>query len=163
MTPAARYRAACAALELPVWRPGMRAVAVRPEPLDPVCSRVPDDPRGWAPYPGSEPDFTDAATVGCLLAAVREAWQDHGLTTVGRYQHAGRRWTLATGHRHGSTLRAVAAVEHDTEADALIAALEAAARRVRGRGGCPRARGGGGLPAGAGGGWRRPVDGLRRR
>lgn len=37
---AARYRAACAALELPVWRPGMRAVAVRPAPLEPVCSRM---------------------------------------------------------------------------------------------------------------------------
>jgi len=129
MTAAARYRAACAALGLRVWRPGMRAVAARPDPLDPVCSRAPDDLRGWTTYPGAEPDLGDPATVGCLLAVVREAWQDHGLATVGRYQHAGRRWTLVTGHRHGSTLRAVAAVEHETEADALIAALEATARR----------------------------------
>jgi hypothetical protein len=114
---AARYRAACAALGLPVWRPGMPAL---------------DGLQSWSP--GAEPDLTSPAGTGCLLAAVREAWQDHGLATVGRYQHAGRRWTLVTGHRHGSTLRTVAAVEHDTEADALIAALEAAAAR---RGGQP--------------------------
>jgi hypothetical protein len=122
MTAAARYFAACARLGLPVWRRG----AVDTDGN--VC------PGAWADERKAEPDFTDPATVGCLLAAAREAWQDHGLATVGRYQHAGRRWTLATGHRHGSTLRAVAAVEHDTEADALIAALEAAAAR---RGGQP--------------------------
>jgi hypothetical protein len=43
MITAARYRAACHALGMPVWRPGMRAVAARPEPLEPVCSRAPDD------------------------------------------------------------------------------------------------------------------------
>lgn len=128
MTAADRYRAACAALGLPVWRPGM---------LSTHGTRLLGAGL-WASKSGvvfydecivEAPDFTDPATLGCLLAAVREAWQDHGLATVGRYQHAGRRWALVTGHRHGSTLRAVAAVEHDTEADALIAALEAAARR----------------------------------
>ena len=54
------------AIACPKWRwmPGMRAVAVRPAPLEPVCSRVPDDPRGWTPYPGALPDLTDPATLG---------------------------------------------------------------------------------------------------
>jgi hypothetical protein len=127
MTPAARYRAACAALGLPVWRPGMRAVAARPEPLEPVCTRAPDDLRGWTPYPGAEPDLGDPATVGCLLAAVREAWLDGGVHTKPAYWPAdGARWLALPpgGYAHGYG---------ETEADALIAALEAAAARRGGQ------------------------------
>ncbi len=129
MTPAARYRAACAALGLPVWRPGMRAVAARPEPLEPVCSRAPDDLRGWTPYPGAEPDFTDPATVGCLLAAAREAWADPGIGSrlMGERVAGAKRWSICA---HGGPLLS----RGTSEADALIAALEAAAAR---RGGQP--------------------------
>jgi len=126
MSTAARYRAACAALGLPVWRPGMRAVATRPEPLDPVCSRAPDDLRGWTPYPGAEPDLGDPATVGCLLAAVREAWASP--TLFARPTASG--WTVMRGSGAGMGKLS----DGPTEADALIAALEAAAAR---RGGQP--------------------------
>ena len=119
MTTAARYRAACAALGLPVWRPGMRAVAARPEPLEPVCSRAPDDLRGWTPYPGAEPDFADPATIGVLLAAVREAWASPTLFV--RPTASG--WTVMRGRGMGKLS------DGETEADALIAALEAAAAR----------------------------------
>ena len=119
MTAAARYRAACAALGLPVWRPGMRAVAARPEPLEPVCSRAPDDLRGWTPYPGAEPDFADPATIGVLLAAVREAWASPTLFV--RPTASG--WTVMRGRGMGKLS------DGETEADALIAALEAAAAR----------------------------------
>jgi hypothetical protein len=96
--------------------------------LEPVCSRAPDDLRGWTPYPGAEPDFTDPATVGCLLAAVREAWRDDGIYARPAYQPVeGSRWLLVPGdggYAHGWG---------DTEADALIDALEAAAARRRGQ------------------------------
>jgi len=125
MTAAARYRAACAALGLPVWRPGMRAVAARPEPLEPVCSRAPDDLRGWTPYPGAEPDFTDPATVGCLLAAVREVWACPTLCVAWCFiPHPDGDWFVP---------RIPADAYGETEADALIAALEAAASRRGGQ------------------------------
>ena len=119
MTAADRYRAACAALGLPVWRPGMRTVAARPEPLEPVCSRAPDDLRGWTPYPGAEPNLADPATVGCLLAATREAWASP--TLFARPTASG--WTVMRGSGAGKGKLS----DGPTEADALIAALEAAA------------------------------------
>jgi hypothetical protein len=134
MTPAARYRAACHALGLPVWRPGMRAVAARPAPLEPVCSRAPDDLRGWTPYAGAEPDFTDPATVGCLLAAVREAWNCHAIHTQGRLHQLGEEWWYDKSQRQptwrwSTVIPGWPNTSGPTEADALIAALEAAARR----------------------------------
>jgi hypothetical protein len=102
----------------------MLAVAARAEPLEPVCSRAPDDLRGWTPYPGAEPDFTDPATVGCLLATAREAWASP--TLFARAAASG--WTVMRGRGMGRLS------DGETEADALIAALEAAAAR---RGGQP--------------------------
>jgi hypothetical protein len=118
---AARYRAACAALGLPVWRPGM---------LSTHGARVLADGL-WASSSGvifadenigEQPDFTDAATIGCLVAAVREAWLDEGVHAKPAYRPAdGARWLALPpgGYAHGYG---------ETEADALIAALEAAAR-----------------------------------
>jgi hypothetical protein len=60
------------------------------------------------------PDLTDPATLGCLLALVREAWRDpkvHVLYVEGLY-----RWECADRHNvHGSGM---------TEAEALVDALE---------------------------------------
>jgi hypothetical protein len=60
------------------------------------------------------PDLTDPATLGCLLALVREAWNDakvHVLYVDGLY-----RWECADRHNvHGSGM---------TEAEALVDALE---------------------------------------
>ena len=60
------------------------------------------------------PDLSDPATLGWLLALVREAWGEPDLV-VERY--AGRRWGIDDG---GDWVIA------DTEAEALVAALEAA-------------------------------------
>jgi hypothetical protein len=111
---AARYRAACAALGLPVWRPGMPAL---------------DGLQSWSP--GAEPDLTSPAGTGCLLATVREAWQ-------APYMHVVWMGNTPAGPSTSSWWSACIdcrVVGHGpTEADALIAALEAAAAR---RGGQP--------------------------
>jgi hypothetical protein len=64
------------------------------------------------------PDLTDPATLGCLLALVREAWGDPTLHVV----CAGGSVELGVWHaRWGTSSRRGA-----TEAEALVAALEAA-------------------------------------
>jgi hypothetical protein len=130
MTAADRYRAACAALGLPVWRPGM---------LSTHGTRLLGAGL-WASKSGvvfydecivEAPDFTDPATVGILLAAVREAWQ-------APYMHVVWMGNTPAGPSTSSWWSACIdcrVVGHGpTEANALIAALEAAAAR---RGGQP--------------------------
>jgi len=75
---------------------------------------------------GPVPDLTDAATVGCLLALVREAWR-HGAgaeVTTGPYCGG---WIVfqpckGVGFAGLPDIRG----HGDTEAEALVAALEAA-------------------------------------
>ena len=54
------------------WMPGMSSVAYRQPPLEPVVHRIGD--LKLTPYPGSLPNLSDPATLGCLLYLVREAW-----------------------------------------------------------------------------------------
>ena len=61
------------------------------------------------------PDLRDPATVGCLLALVRDAWGDPAICIVEEH----RDWWARL---NGLPLCAFA----DTEAEALVAALEAA-------------------------------------
>lgn len=61
------------------------------------------------------PDLTDPATMGCLLALVREA---HGQTTLSPVSRGRRLWCLAD---FGTT-----ALQGETEVELLVAALEAA-------------------------------------
>jgi hypothetical protein len=66
--------------------------------------------------PDALPDLTDPATLGCLLACVREAWNDQRA-----YMRAGFGWEWITDY----------CVERwppggETEAEALVAALEGA-------------------------------------
>jgi hypothetical protein len=68
---------------------------------------------------GSLPDLTDPATLGCLLALVRKAWgQGVYLLPDGGWYVKGAR--LQDGSTIGLGIRAT------TEAEALVAALEAA-------------------------------------
>ena len=86
---------------------------------------VPPNPRSAAP------DFTDPATMGCLLSLVREAW--------GRQLHAEQTcesadyWVVrtATGSRWDDDGAGCVAGEEDGEAAALVAALEAAPAQGR--------------------------------
>ena len=70
-------------------------------------------------YIGTLPDLTDPATIGCLLALVREAWGE----PVGCIDYNGEDWEFykRVGER---VWKCVAA--GPTEAAALVAALEAA-------------------------------------
>jgi hypothetical protein len=61
------------------------------------------------------PDLSDAATRGAILQLVREAWGD---PDTGIYKH-GRRWCVIMGGRCEDFFA-------ETEAEALLAALEAA-------------------------------------
>ena len=74
------------------------------------------------------PDLTDPATLGCLLALVREAWADEGCAAVvASYTfESGYRWRVVGGHHHGSGFMAMSEKHYQTEAEALVAALEAA-------------------------------------
>jgi hypothetical protein len=61
------------------------------------------------------PDLRDPATLGCVLALVREA---HGQTTLSPVNGGKRRWFLAD---YGTT-----ALQGESESELLVAALEAA-------------------------------------
>lgn len=66
------------------------------------------------------PRLRDPATLGCLLALVREAWGDPHASVWydSEYWQSGNRWSW---HAKEQSL-----VDYDTEAEALVAALEAA-------------------------------------
>jgi hypothetical protein len=66
------------------------------------------------------PDLTDPATLGCLLALVREAWGDPGMFVRPRGSKMRPDWALFTGANSDLVCAAL------SEAEALVAALERA-------------------------------------
>lgn len=69
------------------------------------------------------PDFSDAATVGCLLALVRRAW-GYPLLSTGPYAVDGAGWSVWSGGAEVCDEAHCAGLM--TEAAALVAALESA-------------------------------------
>lgn len=59
------------------WMPGMRWAMLRAAPLENYYGRICD--RGLPPASGAIPDLSDPATLGCMLALVRELYGDPGL------------------------------------------------------------------------------------
>ena len=103
------------------WMPGMRAVGRNNFPaawfrVEKFNRRFPDD---WT---AALPDLQDPATLGCLLALVREAW---GNPLVGV-----RGWLSNEEgedlYEYYEVLGLDDELTADTEAHALVAALEAA-------------------------------------
>ena len=75
----------------------------------------------WRWHPHDRPDLSDPATVGCLLALVREAWGDPALCVLMEL-HGDWYWSVGRGEA-ATALRGQGAT---TEAEALVVALEAA-------------------------------------
>lgn len=75
--------------------------------------------------PGTLPDLTDPATLGCLLALVREAWGPEATVSVnisGFWAVGGAR--IQKGKSAGHTINL--GIWKSTELDALVSALEVA-------------------------------------
>ena len=110
------------------WLPGMRGLYASDVPGGWAGSRYCgggrwlDDHAVQSPleFCGIVPDKTDAATKGCLLELVREAWEDPHLYT--RWSRSKQRWEV---RRDDGYLKPVIG-ERGTEWGALEAALLAA-------------------------------------
>jgi len=97
-------------------------------------SQQAENPRGmWIRYrldrmdKHGVPDLTDPATLGCLLALVREAWGDPEAYTRTRWGPPSLPpWAAMVTRRDGNKTARVPTGLGYTEAEALVVALEAA-------------------------------------
>lgn len=120
------------------WMPGMLTMdGVRIYAIDGNIFDGFDDDSEYLDHPVSAlewPDFTDAATLGCLLALVREAWGDPSLyvrlSDTTRQSDGVRAWEVLgwldpsrSPDGRGGSWRGWG---YASEAEALVAALEAA-------------------------------------
>lgn len=124
------------------WRPGMLATGPGWLDMARICDVDADgtpvlwEYRGWARGPGTAssraddspwehpeavPVLGDEATLGCLLALVREAWGDPEMHLV----LGGAGWAWLSGESRVATV-VLPIPAGRTEAEALLAALEAA-------------------------------------
>lgn len=70
-------------------------------------------------------DLADPATLGCLLALVREAWGDPSIYALSRWHGNALAWRVGS-RDEGSSRRLGVLADSPTEAAALVAALRAA-------------------------------------
>ena len=68
------------------------------------------------------PDLTDPATLGCILALVREAWSDPTASTAATREADGKRGWVMDCWDPQSPLNGIGPFQ--SEAEALVAALE---------------------------------------
>ena len=99
------------------WSNGMLWLVKRGYPLEDYAGRV---VLGYTRPHEALPVPTDPATIGCLLALVRVAYSDPyaGVWYSSDHGHEGDRWSFYS--------KAFSFSGHASEAEALVAALEAA-------------------------------------
>jgi len=103
------------------WLPGMRCLPT--EGMVTVPLRLTDD-LNWPHDLGLRlPDISDPATLGCLLALVREAWVDPTASTAATREVDGTRGWIMDCWDPKSPLNGIGPFK--SEAEAIIAALEA--------------------------------------
>lgn len=73
----------------------------------------------------SLPDLNDPATLGCLLSLVREKWGNHAMTVANGFEEPKEVWSMHDGRISEMSYGHQVSYGH-TEAEALVAALEAA-------------------------------------
>ena len=106
------------------WGPGMldlfgrRVRNVWPDDLGIHWSHIPEN--CVVRDADALPDLSDPATLGCLLALVREAWGDLGMFARPRVGKVRPDWAVFTGQNSDFVCAA------STEAEALVVALEGA-------------------------------------
>ncbi len=123
MTELARRAVACKGWR---WMPGMSARRWSGHGEVSAVARV-SAPARETPWlsEGWLPDLSDPATLGCLLALVREAWGDSRLVAIycePAYPGQSEGWAV----QRADGRLPVAGEDYETEAAALVAALEAA-------------------------------------
>ena len=123
------------------WMPGMRVVGIPSRMLledEDGCGRWIDSTPTDCLMAQGIPDLTDPATLGCLLALVREAWRCPAVYarqgTTRRVSDGVLAWEVCGLWLDAEACRAlgvdrqgsVGSWGHASEAEALVAALEAA-------------------------------------
>jgi len=100
------------------WMPGMLYNHPKDRPDSALRPRGPNAPIIMCGPGGGLPIFSDPATLGCLLALVREAWGDQQVHVV----------KLAYGFKgwQGWNAERFITAKFESEVEALVAALEAA-------------------------------------
>lgn len=119
------------------WMPGQRWIVTRAAPLEDYAGRIVEYGRRAPDGPGL-PDLTDSATLGCLLALVREAWRCPTVyvrqSTTCRQSDGVIAWEVCDLYLDAKACRAlgvpregsVGSWGHGSEAEALVSALESA-------------------------------------
>jgi hypothetical protein len=106
------------------WMDGMLAISFQGDRRWHWRQNEQDD---HLPESDSFPDLTDPATLGCLLHLVREAWGEPWVGFAAEPDDEGvDRWYPFSSRWHGNQFFDDDAPAYRTEAEALVAALDAA-------------------------------------